>query len=131
MRRRGGVLDLTFDNLEFDIETDQDFERSMLTEDIEALNGQSVIIRGFILGSSVFQRKGIKEFVLVRDNQQCCFGPGAKIYHNVMVKMNEGKSCDFAFRPVEARGKLTIKPWVNPGDGKTYSVFHLGADTVR
>ncbi|MEM7317351.1 MAG: DUF3299 domain-containing protein [Planctomycetota bacterium] len=131
MIRRGGVLDLTFDDLEFDIEVDEDFKDEMLTEKIRSFDGKSVILRGFILGASVFQQKGFTEFVLIRDNQKCCFGPGAKIYHNVMVEMNEGKSADFSFTPVEARGKLTIKPWVNPGDGKTYSVFHLAAEKVK
>ncbi len=131
MRRAGGVLDLTFDDLEFDIEADEDFLPEMLGENIRALDGKSVILRGFILGASVFQQQGFDEFVLIRDNQQCCFGPGAKIYHNVMVEMEDGKTADFSFRPVQVAGVLSIRPWVNPGDGKTYSVFHLAATSVK
>ncbi len=129
--RSGGLLDLTFDNLEFDIKPDQDFERSMLTKDIEALDGKRIILRGFMDGSSLFQTRGIEQFVLVRDNGICCFGPGAKIYHNVMVEMADGKSTDFSRRTVEIEGKFEIRPWVNPGDGKTYSVFHMTADRIK
>ncbi len=131
MKRSGGVYDLTFDNLEFDIQPDQDFRRDMLTPSIEELDGKSVIIRGFIFDGSIFSRRGIKQFVLVRDNQSCCFGPGAKIYHNIMVEMQPNKSTDFTIRPVQVEGRFSIRPWVNPGDGKTYSVFHLLAKAVK
>jgi len=129
--RAGGVLDLVFDDLEFEIEPDDDFERGMLTEEIEELHDKSVIIRGFILDSSIFQQKGIKKFVLVRDNQICCFGPGAKIHHNIQVDMDEGKTANFTFRPVEIRGTLKIQPWILPADGKCYSVYHVQAASVK
>ena len=106
-------------------------EREMLTEEIEELHGKSVIIRGFILDSSIFQQKGIEQFVLVRDNQICCFGPGAKIHHNIQVDMDEGKTADFTFRPVEIRGTLKIQPWILPADGKCYSVYHVQAASVK
>ncbi len=131
MKRSGGVYDLTFDNLEFAMQPEEDFRRDMLTSQIEALDGKPVIIRGFIFDGSIFSRRGIKQFVLVRDNQSCCFGPGAKLYHNIMVEMQPGKSTDFTIRPVQVEGTFSIRPWVNPGDGKTYSVFHLLANSVN
>lgn len=128
--RSGGLLDLTFDNLEFKIEKDADFKREMLSQDIEDYNDKEVIIRGFILDASVFQLKNIKQFVLVRDNQECCFGPGAYIFHNIQVEMDEGKTTDFSIRPVTVKGKLSIKPWFGP-DGKCYSVYHLAAKEAK
>ena len=125
--RRGGIRDLTFDDLEFEIERDGDFQREMLGKNIEELNGKQVIIRGFILAASVFQQSGFKEFVLVRDNQECCFGPGAYIYHNIQVDMAPGATADFSIRPVTIEGKLTIKPWIGPDD-RCYSVFHILAN---
>jgi hypothetical protein len=44
----------------------------MLTKEIEAMDGQLIRIRGYMLPS--FQQSGIKKFVLVRDNMECCFG---------------------------------------------------------
>ncbi len=128
--RAGGLRDLTFDDLEFGMEPDADFERSVLGEKIEELDGKRVVIRGFILASSVFQQKGIKEFILVRDNQQCCFGPGAYIYHNMQVQMEEGQTANFGIRPVTVEGQFAIKPWIGP-DGKCYSVYHLTARSVK
>lgn len=129
--RGGGVMDLVFDDLQFDIEADADFDREMLTDEIEELHEKSVILRGFILDTSVFQRTGIKEFVLIRDNQECCFGPGAKVHHNVWVNMDEGQTTKFSFRPVEVHGKFSIRPWHSPEDGKCYSVYHLQASKVK
>jgi hypothetical protein len=128
--RAGGILDLTFDDLEFEIDRDGAFERSMLGEHIEELKDKTVILRGFILDASVFQQKGIKQFVLVRDNQQCCFGPGAYIHHNAQVEMVEGKSTEFSLRPVTVKGKFDIRPFLGP-DGKCYSVYHLTAESVK
>lgn len=128
--RAGGVRDITFDDLEFDMEKEAPFDRSRLGDNIEGLHGQDVIIRGFILASSVFQQKGIEQFVLVRDNQQCCFGPGAYIYHNIQIQMEPGKTASFSIRPVTVEGAFAIKPWVGP-DGKCYSVFHITASNVH
>jgi hypothetical protein len=129
--RSGGVMDIDFDYLAFDIEADADFEEKMFTDQINELNGKEIILRGFILDASVFSQKGIKEFVLIRDNQECCFGPGAKICHNVWVNMDEGKTAKFSFRPVEVHGKFTIKLYHGPVDGKVYSVYHLQAKNVK
>jgi hypothetical protein len=127
--RAKGKRDITFDDLEFKIERDGDFDPSMLSPSIEELNGAKVVIRGFMLASSVLQQSGIKQFVLVRDNQQCCFGPGAYVYHNMRVEVEDGKSTSFAVRPVTVEGTLTIDPWVGV-DGKCYSVYHMRAQRV-
>ncbi len=128
--RAGGFRDITFDDLEFKIERDAKFDRSMLTPKIEAMEGKTVIIRGFMLAASVFQQTGIKQFVLVRDNQQCCFGPGAYLFHNIQIEMAEGKTAAFNIRPVTVEGVFAIKPWIGP-DGKCYSVYHMTAQSVK
>lgn len=64
--------DKTFDDLRFEMTVGEPFKRSMLTRPIEAMAGQKIRIRGYILPTP--QRAGITQFVLVRDNQECCFG---------------------------------------------------------
>ncbi|MCA9186929.1 MAG: hypothetical protein R3E01_35920 [Pirellulaceae bacterium] len=128
--RAGGVRDLTFDDLEFDIQPDQDFQVDLLTEQIQDLDGRQVILRGFMLDTSVFTLKGIKQFVLIRDNQICCFGPGAKLFHNCWIDMEEGAAAAFSSRPVTVEGVFNIRPWHAP-DGKCYSVFHITASKVK
>ena len=127
---KGDVLDIIFDDLQFEMEKGAEFQREMLSPQIEDLDGKRVVLRGFILAASVFTQRGIKQFVLIRDNQECCFGPGAYIYHNVQVDMEDGKTANFTIRPVTAEGVMSIRPWYAP-DGKCYSVYHLKASSVK
>jgi hypothetical protein len=127
-RARG---EITFDDLKFDIEKGEPFEPSMLTETIEKLDGKTVQLRGYILPSTLFTETDIKEFVLVRDNQECCFGPGAALYDCVIINMVPGKTTDFTTRPVTVKGKFKQKPFLYP-DGKThFAVFHIEASEVQ
>jgi hypothetical protein len=124
----GQTQDISFDDIKFDIEKGADFEPSMLTSKIEKLAGQSVRIRGYILPS--FQQKGITQFVLVRDNMECCFGPGAALYDCIVVDMEAGKSTSFTVRPVAVTGEFSIKPFKGP-NGKHLAIYHLRGESVK
>jgi hypothetical protein len=100
----------------------------MLTKKIEDLAGKPVRIRGYILPS--FQQTGLTQFVLVRDNQACCFGPGAALYDCIVVEMKPGKSTDFNLYPVAVEGTFTINELQDP-DGKALAIYHLDGDDVR
>src|SRR5205807_706348 len=67
------VRDVTFDAVKLDMKKGDTFKKSLLTESVKKLDGKPIRIRGYILPS--FQQSGIKQFVLVRDNMECCFGP--------------------------------------------------------
>lgn len=124
--------DITFDDIKFGIEKDGLFERKMLTPEIETLHKKTVRLRGYILPASVFQQTGIKKFVLVRDNQECCFGPGAALYDCVMIEMVEGKSANFTTRPVAVRGTFMIdsESYQYP-DGGHYAIYKMLATEVK
>lgn len=123
--------EITFDDLKFDIEKDGDFQRSMITKEIEELDKRTIRIRGYILPQSVFKSKGFEEFVLVRDNQECCFGPGAALYDCIMVRMEKGKKADFVTRPVAVKGKFEIKEFKYPDSDKHYAIYQLTATEVK
>ncbi len=120
--------DLTFDGIKFPIEKGAKFKRSMLTKKIEDLDGQRIRIRGYILPS--FQQKGIKQFILVRDNMECCFGPGAALYDCIVVEMAKGKSTSFTVRPIAVEGAFAIRPFKGP-DGNHLAVYHLTGLSVK
>ncbi|MGN6544551.1 MAG: DUF3299 domain-containing protein [Aureliella sp.] len=122
--------DITFDDLKFDIEKGGKFDRSMLTKDIESLNKQTVRLRGYILPNSVYKNSGIDQFVLVRDNMECCFGPGAAIYDCVLVNMEKGKTTDFTTKPVAVRGKFEIEEFKFP-DGTLAAIYKMTASEVK
>ncbi len=120
--------DITFDTIKFDMQKDDPFARKMLTPAIEKLTNSKVRIRGYILPS--FQQSGLTQFVLVRDNMQCCFGPGAALFDCIVVKMNEGKSTDFTTRPVAVEGVFSIEELHGP-DEKCLAIYHLDASQVQ
>jgi hypothetical protein len=128
-RKRG---EMTFDDLKFDIEKGAEFKSEMITKNLKELDKKTFTLRGFILPTSVFQQSGIKQFVLVRDNQECCFGPGAAIYDCVVVEMAPGKSTNFATRVVTVKGKFEIdtESFQDP-DGGHYAIFKMTADEVK
>ena len=123
--------DLTFDDLKFEMEKGGEFKRSMLTKDIESLNKKEIQIRGFILPASVFKQTGIEQFVLVRDNMECCFGPGAMLYDCIMVQMEKGKSADFTTKPVAVKGRFEIKEYTYPDSDEHYAIYKLTATSVK
>ena len=126
--QRQAVRDINFDTVKFNIQKEQPFERSMLTPAIEKLHNTPVRIRGFILPS--FQQTGLTQFVLVRDNMECCFGPGAALYDCIVVEMTPGKSTDFTTHPVAVEGMFTIHELRSPDD-RCMAVYHLEAEKVR
>lgn len=128
-RKRG---DYTFDDLKFDIERGGKFDKGMLPEKILELNKKSMRIRGFILPTSVFQEVGIKQFVLVRDNQECCFGPGAMLYDCIIIEMEGDKTTQFSTRPISVKGKFEVdtETFKYP-DGTYYAIFKMKASEVK
>ncbi len=124
----GRLLDKTFDDIKFDIEPDAPFYRSMLTDEIEDLVGKRIRIRGWMYPT--FQRSGITNFVLVRDNQECCFGPGAALYDCIVVEMVDGASADFSTRSIAVEGTFSVDELIGPDD-RHMAIFHLDGQKVE
>ena len=126
-RKRG---EITFDDLKFDIEKGGEYKPEMISPAIKDLEKKTLKIRGFILPNSVFQTNGIKQFVLVRDNRECCFGPGAAIYDCVWVEMAAGKTATFSTQVVTVKGKFAIdEETFKNTDG--YAIFKMTAEEVK
>jgi hypothetical protein len=120
--------DKTFDDIRFDIQPGDPFHRDMLPEVIESLAGKRIRIRGYILPTA--QKRGIKQFVLVRDNQECCFGPGAALYDCILVEMQGGATAEFSIRPIAVEGTFDIRE-VKGLDGKHLAIYYLSAESVK
>lgn len=123
----GKIQDLTFDDIKFEMTKGDPFERSLLTKKIVGLHGTKIRIRGYMLPS--FQQKGITQFVLVRDNMECCFGPGAALYDCIMVEL-KGTSATFTVKPIAVEGTFTIDEFKDP-DGNTLAIYHLDGTAVK
>ena len=122
------LKDISFDDVKFDIVKGTPFKRSMLTKEIEAMDGQLIRVRGYMLPS--FQQSGIKKFVLVRDNMECCFGPGAAIFDCIIVEMQGSSSASFSVRPLAVEGIFTVSEFKGP-DGKHLSVYAIKGRSVK
>ena len=120
--------DRTFDDLRFDIKPGDPFHRSMLPPAIEALAGQRMRIRGYIRPTA--QKRGIRTFVLVRDNQECCFGPGAALYDCILVEMAPSKTVEFTIWPVAVEGTFGINEVIGP-DGTHLAIYRIEGEKVQ
>ena len=130
--------EINFDDLKFDIEKDQPFREAMLNKDVKSLEGKKVKLRGYILPATLYKEKGIKQFVLVRDNQECCFGPGAALFDCVWIDMEPGKTTDFVTRPVTVEGKFEIDPetykypdGAGPKGASHFAIFRIKGLSVK
>lgn len=114
--------DLSFDDLTFDMKPEETFAREMLTDDIKGYHKSTVRLRGFI--RPTMRQSDITKFIFVRDNKECCFGPGAALYDCVLVKLAEGISTDFTVRPITIRGEFFLSEYKGPDD-KVWAIYNL------
>lgn len=100
--------------------------------EVAALEGQKVFIKGFIRPDSIAVPRGITRFLLVRDNNQCCFGDLSKIkyYDQIDVTMTGGKLVDYSQGVIRMGGTLHIVPQ-NLAGGPGNVVFSLKADYAK
>jgi len=121
------VKEATFDDLKFDMEKGDKFELSLLTPQVKELFDRRIRIRGFIFPT--LRKRGIKQFVLVRDNLECCFGPGAALFDCILVHMEEGKTAEYSIRPVAVEGKFSLEEFLDY-DGTVRAIYRLDGESV-
>jgi hypothetical protein len=119
--------EITFDEVKLDMKKGDPYDSSLLTEKVKKLDGKPIRIRGYILPS--FKQSGLKQFVLVRDNQECCFGPGALLHDCIVVEMMEPATAEFSVRPVSVEGVFSIRELKL--DGKYLAIYHLDGKEVK
>jgi hypothetical protein len=120
--------EITFDDIKLEMQKGDPFNRDLLPERVTALENRRIRIRGYILPS--FQQSGLTQFVLVRDNQECCFGPGAALHDCVVVRMHSGRTAAFSIRPVAVTGTFTVEELRGP-DGKHLAIYALDGESVE
>jgi hypothetical protein len=125
----GRAKEITFDDIKLEMVKGDPYDSSLLTDKIKALDGQRIKIRGYILPG--FQQNGIKQFVLVRDNMECCFGPGALLHDCILVAMVPPAETSFTVRPVSVSGKFTIREFKIEENGNILAIYHLDGTEVK
>ena len=97
--------------------------------DVASLEGKNVFIKGYIRPDSVTVPRGIDQFLLVRDNNQCCFGDlsQVKYYDQVQVHLQDNRRADYSRGVFRMGGILHIDPTALVPNS-TKPVFTLLAD---
>jgi len=122
------IVDSSFDDIKFEMEKTDPFERSLLTPKIENLLGRRIRIRGFMFPT--FKKRGLKEFVLVRDNLECCFGPGAALFDCIVVHMKEGETAEYSIRPIAVEGVFRLDEIIGP-DENHLAIYRLDGESAK
>lgn len=117
-----GRFALTFNDLKFDQDKGEAFDRSLLTSKINGYHGGKVKIRGYIRPN--FKQSGITKFIFVRDNKECCFGPQAAIFDNILVRLESGESTNFTVRPITVEGDFVLKEYYGD-NGEVWSLYRM------
>ncbi|MCH2202362.1 MAG: DUF3299 domain-containing protein [Fuerstiella sp.] len=86
------------------------------------LNGAHVRIRGYMRPG--YETEDITEFLFVRDNGECCYGPIPKIYDMIAVTLKDDESTDLIEgTPFDVEGTLRIEPHADEVD--LYALFFI------
>lgn len=96
-----------------------------LHEKVAPFVGQKVFLKGYMYNLQKFE--GLKDFVFLKDNGECCFGGEPKPYDMMVVRMPEGKTTR-AFRSMIAVSG-TLNADVTAGEGEP--VYTIDADHVE
>lgn len=124
-----GYIETTFDDLKFEMTKTELFDRKMLTPKVNALMGKKVRLRGYIFPT--LRKTGLDRIVLVRDNMECCFGPGAALFDCVLVTMAPGKTAEYTIRPVAVEGEIRLDELQGGPDGRPLAIYQMVGHEVE
>jgi hypothetical protein len=108
-----------------------DLERGIAVPNtIAELDGAHVFVKGYMRPPAT--RSNITKFLLVRDNNQCCFGALSKVrYHDqIQVELVKPMTTDYELGVFRLAGKLHVHPQ-NATQGNNQPVFTLTADYLK
>ena len=92
------------------------------------MNGREVLLKGYMYPGS--RQRGIAEFLLCRDQGDCCFGGTPKITDRVLVRLADPKGIDFTQRLVKIAGRFRIEP-AGTADLGGGVLYHLDQAVTR
>ena len=93
-----------------------------------ALEGRDVLLKGYIYPGK--QQHGLVQFLLVRDQGDCCFGGNPKITDRVLVQLAEPTGIDFTPRLTKVAGRFRVQP-TGTADLTGGVLYHLDNACVR
>jgi hypothetical protein len=95
-----------------------------------ALEGKKIFIKGYIYPGR--EKDGIRKFLLVRDQGDCCFGGNPRITDRIQVTLVDPLRLTFQSRLHKVGGTFHVAPSATAPDGAKGGVFYqLEADYLK
>ncbi len=125
-RKEGAALRVSFDDLDLlkilNMDPVPRDAADHFPEWLRELHGKQVRIRGYMRPG--FEMEDITEFLFVRDNGECCYGPLPKIYDMIAVQLADGESTDLIEgTPFDVEGIFRIEPHAD--EVALYALFFI------
>jgi len=100
-----------------------------LSPETLALNGKKILIKGYVFPGQ--RQSGITQFLLVRDQGDCCFGGNPKVTDRILVQLKDPKGFDFSGKLFKVAGEFHIVPAMQAGDAQGIVLYHLANAELR
>ena len=123
-----GPRTIHWEEIDLPLGSDAKFQPWMLTTVLQALDGRTVRIAGYIYGD-VFQPTNIREFKLVR-HVDCEFGAVGHPAHLIFIELKDKLRMSFTTEPVTVEGTFHIRPFSGP-DGRTWALYHMDVTKIE
>lgn len=110
------------------LQPDPDVKGEVYPPGVGDWNGKRVFIKGYVYPGQ--QQSGIKQFVLCRDNGDCCFGGQPKLTDRILVTLEGPLALEYSTRQRRVGGTFRFEP-ANAVDGLGGVIYHLDADYLK
>ncbi|HUY33744.1 MAG TPA: DUF4190 domain-containing protein [Pirellulales bacterium] len=94
------------------------------------LDGQKIFVKGYVYQPDKGRITGIKQFILVRDKGDCCFGGSPRITDMIMVRLKGKLEATFDMRVRRLGGTLHVESDAGM-HGLGGVIYQLDADYLR
>lgn len=98
----------------------------IIPQEIKALEGKQIYLKGFMYPTGRMYE--LTQFVLCKDNAQCCFGGEPALQDMIGVTINNNRTTTHSDSLTGVAGKLRLNP--NYHGGKLEPIYLLEADFV-
>ena len=92
------------------------------------MDGRDVLLKGYIYPGK--QQQGLVQFLLVRDQGDCCFGGNPKITDRVLVQLADPVGIDFTPHLTKVAGRFRVQP-AGTADLAGGVLYHLDEARLR
>ena len=110
------------------LQPDPDTPGEVYPAEISDYDGRRVFIKGYVYPGK--QTSGIRQFVLCRDNGDCCFGGQPKLTDRILVNMQGPLALEYSTRLHRLAGTFHVRPG-RATDGLGGVIYHLDADYLK